>query len=269
MKVFAGAAAVILATAPVAIAASPHKATEVLVHGAFETSGVWDRVTAKLEKDGYSVKTVDLPGRPGNEAPMSAISLDLYQQTIATAIAGERHPVVLVGHSFGGFAISAEAEAEPDKVQTLLYVAAYLPRSGDSLLTMATADRGSKLAPLLVINKEKGYASVAPEAGAAVFASDAPAAVQSIVAGGIVNEPLAPLVTPIVLTDSRFGSVDKVTIRTLRDQVVSTPFQVEMAKSTPVRLQLTIDTGHTPFVTEPNRLALEIEKAAGPHRRTL
>jgi pimeloyl-ACP methyl ester carboxylesterase len=234
----------------------------VLVHGAFETSDVWGHVVAKLTHDGYTVRNVDLPGRRGAEVPMSDVTLALYQQTVAQAIAAEPRPVVLVGHSFAGFVISAEAEAEPEKIRTLVYVAAYIPQSGQSLLTLATSDKDSKLGPLLTIAKDEGYASVDPAAGAAVFANDAPAGVQSAVAAVIINEPLAPLATPVTLTAARFGSVDKVAIHTLRDEVVSPALQSEMARATPLRLQLKIDTGHTPFITQPDVLAAEIEKAA-------
>jgi pimeloyl-ACP methyl ester carboxylesterase len=66
----------------------------------------------------------------------------------------------------------------------------------------------------------------------------------------------------VTLTASRFGRVDKVAIHTLRDEVVSPALQASMAKSTALRLQLTINTGHTPFITQPDALAAEIEKAA-------
>lgn len=263
MKILIAAAATIAAVAaPLAAAARPAKPTIVLVHGAFETAAVWDHVIAKLEKDGFKVKNVDLPGRSGNERAMSDVSLDLYRQTIATAIADEKSPVVLVGHSFGGFSISAEAEAEPEKIKTLVYVAAYIPKDGDSLLSMATADTGSKLGPVLDINKEQGFAAVRPGAGGGVFANDGPAQLQDVVSAALVNEPLAPLATKVTLTPSRFGKVDKVAIQTLRDQAVSSGFQTSMIKATPVRLVLTIDTGHAPFLTQPDALTAEIEKAA-------
>ncbi len=95
-----------------------------------------------------------------------------------------------------------------------------------------------------------------------MFASDGPQQVQDAVSGAVVDEPLAPLATPVTLTADRFGKVDKVAIRTLRDQVISTGYQADMMKATAIRLSLTIDTGHVPFLTQPDSLAAEIEKAA-------
>ena len=261
-RLIIAAAGMATAAVPVLAAAGPTKPTIVLVHGAFETSAVWGQVKATLEGDGYKVLNVDLPGRTGNEAPTNEVTLESYQRAVATAIAGETAPVVLVGHSFGGFTISAEAEAEPRKVKTLVYVAAYIPKSGDSLLSMATADKGSKLGPLLVIDKQRGFASVKEGAGGGVFASDGSRQVQDAVSGAVIAEPLAPLATPVTLTSAMFGKVDKVAIRTLRDQVISPSFQAAMIKAAPVRLALTIDTGHVPFVTQPKALAAEIVKAA-------
>ena len=51
---------------------------------------------------------------------------------------------MLVGHSFGGIAISVAAEAAPQKIGTLVYVAAYLPRDGQSLLDLGNSDKDSK-----------------------------------------------------------------------------------------------------------------------------
>ena len=92
--------------------AASAKSPIVLVHGAWETSSIWDGVTAKLRSDGYHVQVVTLPGRPGNPAAVNQITMDRYRQTIADAIAADKRPVVLVGHSFAGFPISVEADAE-------------------------------------------------------------------------------------------------------------------------------------------------------------
>jgi pimeloyl-ACP methyl ester carboxylesterase len=262
MNTLSRVVAALIAVAPLSAIAAPKKPAIVLVHGAFETSDVWGQVAGKLQHDGYDVKNVALPGRRGTPLALGDVSLALYQKAIADAVASEKRPVVLVGHSFGGFAISAEAEAEPAKIKTLVYVAAYIPKSGQSLLTLATADKDSKLGRILKIDKEAGRASVDPAAGSAVFANDAPAAVQAMVATGIVDEPLAPLATPVTLSAARFGKVDKVAIHTLRDEVVTPSLQAMMARTTSLRLTMTIDTGHTPFITKPDLLASQIERAA-------
>src|SRR6185437_10957047 len=112
----------------------------VLVHGAFENAQIWGHVSAKLQADGYKVVAVDLPGRPGAPAAPNKVSLDLYRDTVLTALDKLHHPALVVGHSFGGIVISAAAEEAPTKIRTLVFVAAYLPQDGDSLVSMANKD---------------------------------------------------------------------------------------------------------------------------------
>lgn len=243
-------------------ALSAPKPAIILVHGAWETAAIWGQVEAGLKKDGYRVQAVSLPGRAGNPMPAGSVTFAMYQQAVAAAIARETAPVVLVGHSFGGFVISAEGEAEPAKIKTLVYVAAYLPKDGESLLGLANTDVGSQAGPAIIVEKDKGYAGIKYEARADLFANGAPTAVGAAVAKGIVDEPLAPLATPIHLTSERFGAIDKVYIHTAMDHVVSPGFQRQMIANTPVRLELSINTGHTPFITDPAGLVQEIEQAA-------
>ena len=250
-----GAAAALSATA-----SQTAKPPVVLVHGAWETASIWAGVAAKLKRDGYNVQVVDLPGRPGNPEAPHLVSMESYRKTIAAAISKDKGQVVLVGHSFAGFPISVVAESEPGKIRTLIYLAAYLPRNGQSLLSVATGDKDSKAGPALQIDKVHGVATVVLAARAGLFANDAPPQMGAAIARSIVPEPLAPLATAVHLT-ARFAQVDKVYIHTARDQVVSPELQASMVAATPVRLQETLDTGHTPFITDPNGVANAIETA--------
>ena len=236
--------------------------TVALVHGAWETPGIWQGVEAKLKSDGYKVIVVTLPGRPGNPLPADKLTLDLYRDTVLKAVAEERDPVVLVGHSFAGFPISAAAEAAPEKIKTLVYVAAYLPKDGQTLLDLGNSDKDSKIGPHLLVMKDKGVIVIEYGARADLFCNDCPPEVRKALPDQIVDEPLGPLVTPIHLTAANFGKVDKVYIHTAKDQVVSPWLQDQMVAATPVRLALTEDTGHTAFITDPVGLAENIEKAS-------
>lgn len=233
-----------------------------LVHGAFENAQVWGHVSAKLKADGYKVVAVDLPGRPGALMAPDKVSLDLYQNTVLKALKKFHRPAVVVGHSFGGIVISAAAEQAPQKIKTLVYVAAYLPQDGDSLLSLAQHDADAKIGPHLQIEKDKGVAVVEYSARADLFANGAPAALRAAIPDLVVPEPLGPLATPVHVTAAKFGQVDKVYVHTTMDQVISPSFQAKMVTSTPVRLELSVPTGHTPFLTDPDGLAKAIEAAA-------
>lgn len=234
----------------------------VLVHGAWQTGTAWWAVKSRLRADGYRVITVNLPGRPGAPLAASAVSLALYRDTVIKAIKQERRPVVLVGHSFGGVTISNVAESVPERIKTLVYVAAFLPQNGMSLLDMAKADRGSLLPPHLKFDAARGVVSIDAAIGGGMFANDGTARQQASAAAHAVDEPLAPLATPVKLTAERFGKADRVYIKTLRDRAVSPTFQDMMIASGGVRLVIKLDTGHLPYLTNPGGLAAAIERAA-------
>lgn len=233
-----------------------------LVHGAFEDAHIWDGVAAKLTGDGYRVLTINLPGRTGTPMGADKVSLDVYRDTVLKAIGTEKQPVVLVGHSFGGMTISSVAEAQPAKVKAAVYLAAYLPQNGESMLTLATGDRDSKVGPALIIDKEKGIASINYAARADLFANDGPDGLRKVIPDLIIDEPLAPMATPVQLTASRFGKVTKFYIHTELDQVVSPYLQQKMIAATPVKQEFTLKTGHTPFLTNVPGLVDAIEQAA-------
>jgi pimeloyl-ACP methyl ester carboxylesterase len=243
-------------------ARAAQKPTIVLVHGAFENSQVWGHVTAKLEADGYKVVAVDLPGRPTNPMAPDKVSLDLYENTVVKVLDSTKGPAVVVGHSFGGIVISGVAEQAPKKIKTLVYLAAYLPQNGDSLVSMAQKDADAKIGPHLQIQKEKGMASIEYSSRADLFANDGSEALRQAIPNLILDEPLAPLATPVKVTAANFGKIDKVYIHTALDQVISPAFQAQMVAATPVRAEYTLQTGHTAFLTDPNGLAAAIERAA-------
>jgi len=236
------------------------KPTIVLLHGAFEDASVWERTAGLLQKEGFRTVTVNLPGRPGAN-PETAPSLDAYRDAVLAAIEAEDAPVVLVGHSFGGMTISSVAEAAPERIRALVYLAAYLPKSGQALTDLSSHDAGSQAGAAFRIDAEHGVASIAREARSSLFCNDCAADVAAALPDQMVDEPLAPLATPVILTAARFGTVRKVYIHTLRDQVVSPGLQAEMVAATPVAEELTLDTGHAPFLSNPQALAEAIVMA--------
>ena len=238
------------------------KPTIVLVHGAFSNGQVWGYVAGRLQAAGHPVVTVDLPGRPG--APMAAdqVSLDLYRDTVVQALNSVSGQAILVGHSFAGIVIAAAAEQVPEKIRTLVFVAAYLPQDGDSLLSLAQQDHDAKIGPQLTIDKERGIAVVDYAARAELFANDGPAPLKAKLPDLILDEPAAPLVTPVHVTDERFGRVDRIYVHTGVDQVISPAFQARMVARTPVRKTVSLQTGHLPFLTDVEGMAQAIENAA-------
>src|SRR5581483_10355186 len=109
---------------------STPKATIVLVHGAWHGSWCWERVTPLLEKHGLAVRAVDLPSVGAKAGANTDLSADAAAvETVLDTLGG---PVVLCGHSYGGMVIS---RVRPRGIAHLVYVCAFVPLEGQSLIT--------------------------------------------------------------------------------------------------------------------------------------
>jgi pimeloyl-ACP methyl ester carboxylesterase len=105
----------------------PAKPTIVLVHGAWADGSSWDGVTKNLQNKGY---TVDVPPNPLRGLASDSAYLRDYLKTV-------KGPIVLVGHSYGG-AVTTDAATGNSNVKALVYVDAFIPDKGESLLELLT-----------------------------------------------------------------------------------------------------------------------------------
>jgi len=102
------------------------KPTVVIVHGAWTDASSFTSVEEILTKDGYPVL--------GFANPLRSLSGD--SEYLASFLAARTTgPVVLVGHSYGGAVISEAALSDPD-VKSLVYVDAFIPAEGESVLDL-------------------------------------------------------------------------------------------------------------------------------------
>jgi pimeloyl-ACP methyl ester carboxylesterase len=245
------------------------KPTFVLVHGAFQDERAWSEVKPRLEAAGHKVVAVRLAGRAGDPTPIDAITLDAYREQVADVVVREAAPVVLVGHSFGGITIANVAEKLPERVRRLVFVGAYLPAAGapdQSMAKLAEADRWNafnKARQNFILAKDYKTAGVLPDDVVMLFCDDCSPADQARTQRDFHQaEPLKPAGTPVQLTADRYGRVDKVYVRTARDRAVSPQMQDQMLARTPVRRVVTIDSGHSPFLSQPEALANALIGAA-------
>lgn len=231
--------------------------TIVLVHGAFQDSRVWSAVTPLLEAKGHKVIAVNLPGRSKNK--QDDISLAGSLNVVLQAIGDGTEKVVLVGHSFGGFTISAVAEAVPQRVSTAIYVAAYLPINGESMQALSKLDQWNKFTQEnFVVAKDYSSASILERDRKLIFCEVCSDDQTNTLLGGMIDEPLKPFSDVVTLSDAAFGLVRKAYVFTKRDGAVSLKLQQMMADRTKVAKTFEIDSGHALAISNPNELVTAI-----------
>ncbi len=252
------------ALAALLIAPVPASAeTFILVHGAFQDGASWSAVTDALAAAGHTAVAVTLPGRSDGRA-LGEVTMADHVAAVTAAVDAAGTPVVLVGHSFGGMVISATAETAPEKISTLVYVAAYLPQNGQSMQDLASTDHHSGFqADTFQIAADYSAATINPRDAASIFANDADATLAAEIAAALIPEPLQPITTQLSLTAS-FDSVRKAYVVTLQDRAVSTDLQLTMLGRGTVDEAIPLDSGHSPQLTKPAELATAVIRAATP-----
>jgi pimeloyl-ACP methyl ester carboxylesterase len=172
--------------------ATGQKPTIVLVHGAFADSSGWNLVAGRLLRAGYPVVAFSNPLRgPTSDGE--------YLRQFLTTIKG---PVVLVGHSYGGAVITNAATGNP-QVKSLVYIAAYAPKRGESVAeTNALGGGHTDVTNHLTVRPYPGApagdgdAYIDPAFFHRLFAQDLPRSTTRVMAATQRPGALAALVTP-------------------------------------------------------------------------
>ena len=102
--------------------------TFVIVPGAWDTPSSMEPILEPLGSAGHDVVVVDLP------CGKADATLEEYAEAVRAVLPDELTQVVLVGYSFGGFTASLVAVDHPDV--PVVYVAAWIPRDGSSVLDL-------------------------------------------------------------------------------------------------------------------------------------
>src|SRR5437763_8418345 len=116
--------------------------TYLLVHGGWHGGWYWGRVTPLLREAGHEVFTPTLTGL-GERAHLLSpeIDLDTHIRDVLGVIKYEDlHDLILVGHSYAGMIITAVAEQAVARLRHLVYLDAFIPENGESLIDVIGTD---------------------------------------------------------------------------------------------------------------------------------
>jgi len=229
--------------------------TFVLIAGAWHGAWCWQKIVPLLEAQGHRVRTPDLPATGADISDPAKVTLESWARFVVDLIAAEAEPVILVGHSRGGAVISRVAEILPGRIRRLVYLAGYLLPAGGTVAEAARGDQES-LVPPNMIPAEGGVTCDLRESVIrdALFGlcseSDYELAVTLM-----RPEPLKPLVTPLRVTDERFGRVPRTYIECSQDRTITLGAQRRMQAVLPCDPVLTLASDHSPFLSQATALA--------------
>ena len=233
----------------------------VFVHGGFHAAWCWERVIAELETLGHEAVAVDLPGH-GALVDQESTLANRRDAIVALMQPGD----VLVGHSGGGFDATLAADARPELVRHIVYVAAALPREhrtypeamamrdDEELDTGFDGDVGEMLGYLKF--DEDGAMWFADFDGAwKYFYHDCDEATARWAFERLGPERFGDTtVTPVSVPNFWAADLPRSFIVCEQDRSMPRWLADTVARRLGVQ-QLSIDTSHSPFLSQPRELA--------------
>ena len=190
------------------------------------------------------------------------VTLQGYTDRVVDALDAQPEPVVLVGHSLGGIAISQAAEQRPEKIEKLVYVCAMLLPSGKSASDNSQEDNDSVVFNNVEVQGDLGRIVIKEEGLKQALYHDCPDEDFEQARRLISPQPAAPLGTPIEVTDENFGRVRRTYVHTTQDRTISPTVQEKMYTKLPCEKVVSMATGHLPFFAEPGELAGHLDSLA-------
>jgi pimeloyl-ACP methyl ester carboxylesterase len=216
-----------------------------------------------LEALGHEVTAFDLPGSGSDDTQIEGVTLDAYAERIRSIVESEPEPAILVGHSMGGIAITHAAARCRDRIAMLVYVAAFLPRDGQSLIELSQTPEGSG---------DQIQANIVVEGDPPVATLPDPAA-RTAVYGRATDEQFAwaterrrpqavqPFATPVSI-DEETTSIPRAYVHCLQDNSIPLALQRRMVRESPCSPVLELDTDHAPQLSATDELIRALDQIA-------
>lgn len=215
-------------------------ANVMLVHGAWCDGSSWSRVIPTLQREGHRVVAVQIP------LTSLADDIEVARRTIARFDG----PVTLVGHSYGGAVISGAGENN-GQVAGLIFVAAYAPDEGETVLSL-----GQRVSPTdggaAIRATDDGWLTIDVDLFPQVFAADVDTTDAAVLAA--VQKPTHGLCFGSPAGPAAWRTLPTAYVRSAHDRMINPDLQTWMADRMQARVT-TVEASHASPVARGDEVA--------------
>ncbi len=232
----------------------------LLIHGAWGNAQGWAALVPRLAAAGHRVEALDLPGHGrGDDASGDIGQKDYVDFVEARLLAGP--PALLVGHSMGGMVVAQVSSRQPDRVIAGVYVAALLPRDGESLLGLLRGQTAPGLQGAVRPGPVPGTTVLEAAAAGVLFPDATPQRAAAAMAAMSPQSNKAQKEAAVI--GPGLARVPRAYVFCSEDQVVTPGLQRQMVAASPCEAEFTLPCGHVPQLTQPEALAAIVLGLAG------
>jgi pimeloyl-ACP methyl ester carboxylesterase len=238
----------------------------VLVHGAFAGAWCWEPVLPGLREAGHAVETLDLPGSGSDQTPVAEVTLDAYARRVSEVLA-DGPPAVLVGHSMGGMVVTQAASRSAEHVRALVYVSAFVPIDGESLLALTAHPEAAddQIQANIVVRGDPPVAILSDEAArTAIYGC----CTEQQIEWALPHrrpQPAVPMTNPFELDRSKadiFHRLPRGYVHCLQDRAIPPGMQRMMLERAGCDPVISIDTDHAPYLSSTRELVDALDQLA-------
>ena len=226
----------------------------ILIHGSWHSAWNWHKVTPLLEEQGHTVYAIDLPGMGRDKTPIQEVKFENTVRIICNLLDTIPEKAILVGHSKNGIVASQVAEYRPEKVEKLIYLAAYLIPNGKTQKEYSALDAEGWLKPYVTIDEASQSHTLQPEIYLDGLYHDCDQDITEMAKVILSHEPIESGLARLQLTEANFGSIPRYYIECTQDRAVTPYIQQIMYTTTPCKKVYKMDASHSPFFSRPNEL---------------
>ncbi len=233
-------------------------ATFLICHGAWSGGWSWKKMRGPLADRGHALWTPTCTGL-GERSHLADPRIDL--ETHVNDIMGvleyeDLREVVLVGHSYGGMVATGVADRAPERVAHLVYLDAFVPEDGESVLD-GQPPRVAEQMRQLVAAAGDGWRLPPRPLSPDIAPADA-----DWLNPRRSAQPFATFTQGITLT-GRSADIPRAYIY-CRDKAGDDPFRAvaERVRARPGWRYFELGSGHLPNITMPDRLAELLDRIA-------
>jgi pimeloyl-ACP methyl ester carboxylesterase len=167
-----------------------------------------------------------------------------------------------VGHSMGGVAITQAAGVARKRIALLVYVSAFMPANGQSLieLTQLPEGEGDQVQANMVVDGDPPVASLTGEGARVACYGNCDEAQVSWATGRMGLQPVVPFMQPVSIADPAANEIPRAYVICTRDQAIPPALQRRMIRDCGVQSVIEIDTDHSPWLSATGELVAALDR---------
>lgn len=228
--------------------------TFILIHGSWHSAWNWHKVVPILERNGHTALAIDLPAMGRDKTPIQNVTLQTSVQHVCDIIDKTEGNIIIVAHSKNGIVASQVAECRANKIEKLIYLAAYLIPNGKTQAEYSIQDTNGVLKPFVTKFPELKAHTLQPEIYKEGLYHDCDDEIYQMARLILSHESAVTGNTPLQLTNENFGSVCRFYIECTEDKAVTPFIQQKMYNEMKCDKVYQMKTSHSPFFSKPKQL---------------